>query len=175
MDKMEFTIHDKIRYEFFEALLPEILCNGDENEKRTYLSYVINDAEQFIPDMVEELYTDDGETCPFQQKDYAINRFERGGIYYVQINLPMFESKVNEIHRAYLLYNQKDDSITDYKYFIIKKFYETGCVHIVNVSSTKRGLLGTELTDKIGDMEYEYWKLAQNYCELICMDAEEKR
>jgi len=171
---MEFTIHDKIRYEFFEALLPEILCNGDKEEIDKYIHYVIDEGERFIPDMVEELYSDDGVECPFKPEEYEINRFVRGGINFVQIILPKLETKVNDIQRAYLLYSQKDGKITEYKYFIIKRFFETESTFIVTVSSTERGLLGAELTDKLGDFDYEYWKLAQNYCELICIDCEEE-
>lgn len=109
--------------------------------------------------------------------DFEVNYFERGGINYVQIILPeIIPSKgANNILRAYVLYSGRDGKIDAYKYFLIKKFAENGQLSIVNKDGPKDiGLLGHELTKHVGDMEYEYWALANDYAMLMVREFREE-
>ena len=56
----------------------------------------------------------------------------------------------------------------EYKYFVIVKFAENGQISIINKEGKDSpGLLGHELTEHTGDMEYEYWALANDYAMLM--------
>ena len=73
------------------------------------------------------------------------------------------------------MYSEVDGNIDRYKYFIIKKFAEGNKTAILNVSSEEKGLLGHDLTDYDGDMDYEYWALINNYATLLSQDFEEEK
>lgn len=173
---MEFTVYEKLRYELFEQLFPVLLCTGTEEEKTSTLHFMIHNGNEFVHDSFEELCDMDGVEYPYAENDFKVNYFKRGGVNYVQILLPEIEvSKgMNDILRAYVLYSEVDGKIERYKYFIIKKFVEGNKTAILNVSSEKRGLLGHDLTNHVGDMDYEYWALVNNYATLLSKDFEEE-
>lgn len=52
---------------------------------------------------------------------------------------------------------------------MIKRF-RSGNVFNIYVTPEEENLLGEELTDHVGDMEYEYWKLARDYSKIVLQD-----
>lgn len=174
---MGFTVYEKLRYELFEQLLPVLLCTGTEEEKESILNLLIHNGHELIHDSFKELCDMDKVEYPYADNDFEVNYFERGGVNYVQIMLPEIEASegINDILRAYVLYSEVDGNIDRYKYFIIKKFAEGNKTAILNVSSEERGLLGHDLTDHDGDMDYEYWALINNYATLLSQDFEKEK
>lgn len=167
---MKITEYEKIRYELFEYLFPVLLFTGEEEERIETLRCFIDYGVDYVHDSFEELCLMDGFVYPYLDNDFEVNYFERGGINYVQIILPenIPSEGANNILRAYILYSKKNDTILEYKYFVIVKFAENGQILIINKEGKDSpGLLGHELTEHTGDMEYEYWALANDYAMLM--------
>lgn len=168
--KMDFDKYDCLRYELFEVLLPKMLHTGTEEEKQNILQALLTYGGAFVHDMFAQMCEEDGVPYPYSNADYKVNVFERGGIHYIQVLLPKIETAVNNILRAYVLYIKKDGNISKCKYFLIKEFAENGKIHIIHANSGKRGLIGEELTGHKEDLDYEYWKLANDYSKLLIKD-----
>lgn len=167
---MDFDKYDCLRYELFEILLPKMLHTGTEEEKSGVLQALLIHGGTFVYDMFAQMCEQDDVPCLYNNSDFQVHTFERGGIHFVQILLPEIDTSVNNILRAYILYSKKDNQISRYKYFLIKEFMDNGKTHIIHANSEKRGLLGEDLTDHKGDMDYEYWKLANDYSKLLIKD-----
>ena len=95
------------------------------------------------------------------------------GKYSLKWSFPEYNQRINNVIRAYVLYMVKEGNITDKKYFAIKRFSETGKVFVFHVDAENEPFIGEELTDRFGDMEYEYWKLVRDYARLIVKDMKE--
>ena len=52
---------------------------------------------------------------------------------------------------------------------MIKRF-KNGKIFILHTSSECEQLLGEELAEHTGDMEYEYWRLVRTYAKVILLD-----
>lgn len=173
---MRFTKHERIRYELFEQLLPVLLCNSEKEEMESTLNFMIYNGHEFVCDCYKQLCEDDGVDYPYSDNDFKVNYFEKGGLKYIQIILPFIipSTGANNILRAYVLYSGDESDIKAYKYFIIKDFINDKKIAILNISSDERGLLGHDLTSHRGNMDYEYWKLAQDYITLVTRELEKK-
>lgn len=57
------------------------------------------------------------------------------------------------------------------RYFVIKRFKD-GSVFNFCITPEMEKLLGEELTGHVGDMEYEYWKLARDYLRVIFRNSQ---
>ncbi len=168
---MSYTVYEKIRYELFEKLLPAVLCTGTKKERKEALKVLMEQGENFVRDGFVKFCEQDRVEYPYRKQDFQVNRFERGGIYYVQFMLP--KEKVtpgnNDILRAYILYSVKKETgeIAAYKYFIIKHFADKDDTVVIHIDSEEMGAIGHTLTGHEGDMEYEYHKLAKDYVTVL--------
>lgn len=106
---------------------------------------------------------------PYEKEDFEVNVFERGGINFLQILFPSYNPNINDILRTYLLFSKLADGSYMIRYFVIKRF-RSGNVFNIYVTPEEENLLGEELTDHVGDMEYEYWKLARDYSKIVLQD-----
>lgn len=157
--------YDLLRYEFFEYLLPGLVYGGMQQEQLSLLKALEEIGSEFIHSLFDELCKEDGEEYPYTEKDFKVNLLERGGIHYIQIFLPGYNSKINDVLRAYILYtnDRETNEIVEWRYFLIKRFWNGGKIHIWYIAPDDEKYLGDELTDKADEMEYEYWRLARNY------------
>lgn len=169
---MDYTVYELLRYELFEQLFPVLLFSGIKKERKQALYDFTHGGSDFIHVCFEELCKEDGVPYPYSENDFKVNYFERGGVKFVQIILPEIEPSKNKnnIFRAYLMYSEVKGSIKTYKYFVIKHFAEGDKTVIVNLVPDEIGFLGHDLTEHKGDMEYEYWKLVNDYATLIAQD-----
>lgn len=101
--------------------------------------------------------------------DFKVNVIERGGIHYIQICLPGYNSEINDVLRAYILYthDRETDAIVEWRYFLVKRFWNGGNVSVLHIAADDEKQLGDDLTDKENDMENEYRKLDKNYAVLL--------
>lgn len=159
----EYDEYDCLRYELFEILIPAMLYQGTEEEKDEFFKFLKQDGKSLIHDMFRIICEDDGLAYPYEKTDFEVRVFERGGINILQILLPPYNSQVNDILRAYLLFAK---SGTARRYFMIKRF-KRGNSFILYVNPESEKFLGEELTEHLGDMEYEYWKLICDYAKTL--------
>lgn len=173
---MKFTVYEQFRYELFEQLLPAMLFDGTDEERWKTLELLVYDGENMAHNCFADLCEMDGVDYPYDDNDFKAENFVRGGVHFVKISLPEIENSkgINDVLRAYVLYSKVDDRIDTYKYFVIKKFASENRISILNIDS-KKALLGHELTEHSGDMDYEYWALANNYATLLLKDFEEEK
>ena len=165
----EYDGYDCLRYELFETLIPAMLYKGTEKEKNEFFGFLKQDGKDFIHDMYQTLCEDDGLPYPYKNLDFQVWTFERGGVNIIQILLPSYNPNINDILRAYFLFAKSDDSNDTRRYFVIKRF-KNGKIFILYANPECEQLLGEDLTEHTGDMEYEYWKLVRTYAKVILLD-----
>ncbi len=170
----EYDRYDCLRYELFETLLPEMLYKGTEKEKDKFGELLKQNGKTFIHDVYQTLCEDDGLPYPYENSDFEVGIFERGGVNILQILLPPYNPNISDILRAYLLFTKSDDSRDTRRYFVIKRFND-GKIFILYANPECEKLLGEELTEHTGDMEYEYWRLVRRYAETILLDMREDK
>jgi hypothetical protein len=165
----DYDGYDCLRYELFETLIPAMLYKGTEKERDEFFGFLKQDGKTIIHDMYQTLCEDDGLPYPYENPDFEVRIFERGGVNIMQIILPSYNPNINDILRAYFLFAKSDDGRDIRRYFLIKRF-KNGSIFILNVNPKFEKLLGEELTEHAGDMEYEYWRLVHNYAKIILCD-----
>lgn len=172
---MVYDRYDCLRYELFETLIPAMLYKGTEKERNEFFEFLKQDGKIFIHDMYQTLCEDDGLPYSYESPDFEVRIFERGGgVNILQILLPSYNPNINDILRVYLLFTNSDDSRDTRRYFMIKRFKD-GKIFILYANPECEKLLGEELTEHIGDMEYEYWRLVRGYAETILLDMRENK
>lgn len=169
----QFDCYDGLRYELFEVLLPQMLYKGTEIQKEEFFNTLLSEGKDFIREMYNALCEDDKLPYPYKKEDFEVETLERGGVNLLKISLPPYNPAINDILRAYLLFMRKKNDKICIKYFVIKRFANG---NIFNLYVTPKGeiRLGEELTEHIGDMEYEYWKLVSDYSKIIILDMQEE-
>ncbi|MCM1540710.1 MAG: hypothetical protein NC121_05550 [Blautia sp.] len=165
----KYDPYEYLRYELFEELVPRMLYWGTEEEKNEFFQLLLQENSSLVCDMYKMLCEDDGQPCPFQRDDFKTEMFKRGGISFLQINVPQGNSGTGGILRAYLLYMKQEDGRFVKRYFVVKKF-QNGNVFNVHIAPDTESVLGEELTRHAGDMEYEYWKLVRDFVKLLLQD-----
>ncbi len=165
----EYDEYDCLRYELFETLIPVMLYQGTEKERDEFFGFLKQDGKTFVHDMFQSICEDDGLPYPYENSDFQVEVFERGGVNIIQILLPAFNANINSALRAYLLFTKGGDDREKRRYFLIKRF-KNGNVFIMYVNPESEQLLGEELTEHADDMEYEYWKLVCDYVKVIIQD-----
>ena len=172
--EMEYDRYDCLRYELFETLIPAMLYKGTEKERDEFFGFLKQDGKIFIHDMYQTLCEDDGLPYPYGKPDFEVEIFERGGVNILQILLPSYNPNISDILRVYLLFTKSDDSRDTRRYFVIKRFKD-GKIFILYANPECEKLLGEELTEHTGGMEYEYWRLVRSYAETILLDMRENK
>ncbi len=165
----EYDGYDCLRYELFETLIPAMLYKGTEKERDEFFGFLKQDRKTFIHDMYQTLCEDDSLPYPYENSDFEVRIFERGGVNILQILLPSYNQNISDILRAYFLFAKSDDSRDTRRYFLIKRF-KNGKIFILYANPECEKLLGEELTEHTGDMEYEYWRLVRSYVKTILWD-----
>ena len=165
----EYDRYDCLRYELFETLIPVMLYEGTEKEKDEFFGFLKHDGKNFIHDMYQTICEDDGLPYPHEKTDFEVEILERGGVNILQIILPPCNPNINDILRAYVLFAKHGVSIDTRRYFVIKRF-KNGSIFILHINLELEKVLGEELTEHTGDMEYEYWKLVCDYAKTIVWD-----
>ena len=161
--------YDCLRFELFESLLPQMLYCGAEKEKEEFFSSLEQDGRTLVHDMYKILCEDDGVPYPYEEKDFKVEIFERGGINILQILLPPYNPNINNVLRAYLLYTKYGDGRDTKRYFVIKRFKD-GNISILYINAKMEALLGEDLTEHTGDTEYEYKKLVSDYAKILILE-----
>lgn len=162
----EYDEYDCLRYELFETLIPAMLYEGTEIERDEFFGFLKQNGKTFIHDMYQTLCEDDGLPYPYENSDFEVKIFERGGVNILQILFPSYNPNISDILRAYFIFIKRDKSRDTRRYFLIKRF-KNGKIFILYVNPECEKLLGEELTGHTGDMEYEYWKLVCSYAEIV--------
>lgn len=170
----EYDGYDCLRYELFETLIPAMLYKGTEKERDEFFWFLKQDGKTFIHDMYQTLCEDDGLPYPYENPDFEVRIFERGGVNILQILLPSYNPNIGDILRAYFIFTKSDDSRDTRRYFLIKRF-KNGKIFILYANPECEKLLGEELTEHTGDMEYEYWRLVRSYAETILWEMRENK
>ena len=167
--------YDLLRCEFFEYLFPGLVYGGTQEEQLQLIETLEEDGSGLIHYLFEKLCKEDGVEYPYTDNDFKVNLIERGGIHYIQICVPGYNPEINDVLQAYILYtnDRETDAIVEWRYFLIKRFWDGGKVSILHITADDEKLLGDDLTDKENDLEYEYWKLARNYMSVIAENIKE--
>lgn len=147
-----------------------MLYKGTQKEKDEFFDFLKGNGKDIIYNMYQTLCEDDGLSCPYKNSDFNIEILQRGGVNILKISLPSYNPDINDILRAYLLFAKRDNGFHMRRYFLIKRF-KNGNTYILYVNPECKRLLGEELTEYIGDMEYEYWKLVYNYAKIVLFDV----
>lgn len=172
MNRM-YTDYDRLRIELFEMLFPRVLYGGTEEEQNAMFHALCEDGNNLVHDLYATMCVQDELEYPYMENDFTVDVLERGGVQIIQINFPEYNQRINDVIRAYVLYMVKEGNITDKKYFAIKRFSDTEKVFVFHVDAENEPFIGEELTDRFGDMEYEYWKLVRDYARLMVKDMKE--
>lgn len=170
----DYDGYDCLRYELFETLIPAMLYKGTEKERDEFFGFLKQDGKTFIHDMYQTLCDDDGLPYPYENSDFGVRIFERGGINILQILLPSYNPNISDILRAYFIFTKRDNGRDTRRYFLIKRF-KSGKIFILYANPECEMMLGEELTEHIEDMEYEYWRLVRSYAETILLDMRENK
>lgn len=165
----QYNHYDYLRWELFEKLIPSMLYKGTEEQKEEFFQSLIHDGKNVIHSLYDIICEEDKLPYPYEKEDFEVNVFERGGINFLQILFPSYNPNINDILRTYLLFSKLADGSYMIRYFVIKRF-RSGNVFNIYVTPEEENLLGEELTDHVGDMEYEYWKLARDYSKIVLQD-----
>ncbi len=86
--KKEYDGYDCLRYELLETLIPAMLYKGTEKERDEFFGFLKQDGKTFIHDMYQTLCEDEGLPYPYENSDFEVRIFERGGVNILQILLP---------------------------------------------------------------------------------------
>lgn len=162
---MEFDKYDVLKYELFEQLLPEMLYTMAEEEREILIEELENTSENEIFDLFSRLCKADKVNCPYEEKDFSINRFEKGGVRFIEMRVPESSAQINQVLRAYILiaHERKNEEIKHMRYFMVKKFFQNGMVHVMYITPDNEVMLGDELTNHMDDKQYEYRTVARNF------------
>lgn len=123
--------------------------------------------------MYQTLCEDDGLPYPYENSDFKVRIFERGGVNILQILLPSYNPNISDILRAYFIFTKRGSRDTR-RYFLIKRF-KNGKIFILYANPECEMMLGEELTEHIEDMEYEYWRLVRSYAKTILLEMRENK
>ena len=170
----DYDGYDCLRYELFETLIPAMLYKGTEKERDEFFGFLKQDGKTFIHDMYQTLCEDDGLPYPYDNSDFEVRIFERGGVNILQILLLSYNPNISDILRAYFIFTKRDNSRDTRRYFLIKRF-KSGKIFILYANPECEMMLGEELTEHIEDMEYEYWRLVRSYAETMLLDMRENK
>lgn len=165
----QFSNYDCLRYELFEMLLPKMLYTGTEEQKDDFFNLLRQEGKSLIYNMYYTLCEGDKILCPYEEKDFEVEIFERGGVNLLEILLPQYNPGINDILRTYVLFAKCVEEKQIRKYFIIKRFMN-GNVFNLHVTPKMEKILGDELTGHEGDMEYEYWRLVNYFSWIVVQD-----
>lgn len=169
----QYNHYDYLRYELFEMLIPSMLYEGTEEQKEEFFQLLIHDGKNVIRNMYSTMCGDDKLPYPYEKEDFKVNMLERGGIRILQILLPPYNPDISDILRAYLMFTRLQNGSYVKRYFVIKRFKD-GSVFNLCITPEMEKLLGEELTEHVGDMEYEYWKLVRDYSRVIFRNDKSK-
>ena len=172
--EQKYSYYDYLRQELFEELIPKMLYKGTEEESSRFFQQLFQENKRLVRDMFQTLCEDDGVAYPYHNKDFETEILERGGIHMLQILLPPGDPGISDVLRAYLMYTKKKDGSLIIKYFVIRRF-EDGAVFILHITPEMEELLGEELTEHIGDMEYEYWRLVRDFARMMIRDMRSEK
>ena len=170
----DYDGYDCLRYELFETLIPAMLYKGTEQEQDEFFGFLKQDGKVFIHDMYQTLCEDDGLPYPYDNSDFGVRIFERGGVNILQILLPSYNPNISDILRAYFIFTKRDNSRDTRRYFLIKQF-KNGKIFILYANPECEMMLGEELTEHIEDMEYEYWRLVRSYAKTMLWEMRENK
>lgn len=165
--KKETDYHDRLRWELFEKLMPQMLYCGDDDERNKIFESLREDAQGLTYYIYQSVCGIDKEECRYKAEDFQAEVLSRGNIGMIKIRLPEHNPDVSDILRVYVVYSEKADELSSRLYFIVKRFVE-GQVVIMYINSQLEALSVEEITDHAGNMEYEYWRIAVNYARIIC-------
>ena len=169
---LEFDQYDKMKYELFEQLLPTLLYDDRDNVGDYLLQMLEDNSDEAVYDLFCKLCEDDKVDCPYKASDFAINRYEEGGVRFIELSLPESSDQITHVVRAYVLiaHGRKNPDEKFVRYFIIKKFRKTGQIYILYVSADDELQLGSELTDHADDREYERRALGRDYLLVVAKE-----
>lgn len=162
---MKFDKYNVLKYELFEQLLPEMFYTMKEEERDLFIEELENTSGNEIYDLFNSLCKEDKVNCPYEEKDFAINRFERGGVRFIEMCVPESSAQINHVLRAYILiaHERKNEEIKHMRYFMVKRFFQNGMVHVMYITPDNEVMLGDELTNHMDDKKYEYRTVARNF------------
>ena len=166
--------YDLLRCEFFEYLLPGLVYGGTQEEQIQLIETLEADGSGLIHDLFDKLCKEDGVEYPYTGNDFKVNVIERGGIHYIQICLPGYNSEINDVLRAYILYTheRKSGKQVHWKYFLVKRFWNGGIINILYVDHQGERWLEDKVLQDTKDMEYEYQNLAKEYLRMLILEVQ---
>lgn len=153
--------YDCLQCEFFEVLIPRMLYKGTVEQQEDFFRFLIEKKKAMVQDLYKVFCKSNDLTCPYGDSDFETELFERGGIRFLQIQVPEHPGS-GMILRAYLLFMKGEDGSCIKKYFLIRRL-DNGSIFILHITPELKGILGKELTDCGEDMEAEYLELARDF------------
>ena len=161
--------YDVLKYELFECLMPDMIYTGSMNERVSFIEELERDEENLIRHLLKKMCEEDGVLYAFEEDAFEIQKFEQGGIHFIEVEIPQSNAQINSVLRAYILYANERviESRMHWRYFLVKRFYTDERIHILYVSPDKEILLGDELTLHAGDKKYEHRCLAKTFLSVM--------
>lgn len=163
----EFDHYEVLKWELFEKLFPKMIYYGGEGERDDFFRSLREDGQRLAFMMFEALCMEDKVDCPYKTEDFQAEAISRGNIGMVKIQPPECSPKSSGILRAYVAYSEKADAPQARLYFFIKRF-AGGEAILMYADQKGEALKVEELTGHMGDIEYEYWRVAASYARIIC-------
>jgi len=169
----QFDRYDFLRYELFELLIPKLLYKEAQEQNEEFFNLLLNKGKDFLHEIYNTLCEDDNLPYPYEKQDFEVRILKRKGVKLLQILLPSYNSAINDILRVYILFMENKDGRVCKKYFVIKRF-ANGNIFNLHITPEDKKRLGEELTEHIGDLEFEYGKLISDYELEIALDMQEE-
>lgn len=161
----ECDVHDLLKLELFEHLLPQVLYNATEEEHKICLKELAMEKEKVVYGLFERMCQEYSVECPYKEDDFALDSINEGGLEFVIVSIPESTSRMNAILRVYIISaseRENPDKIYT-RYLYIKKFAEKGSVHVMYVSPSDESILGDELINHMDDIAFERRTVARTF------------
>lgn len=162
---LKFEKYDMLKSRLFEQLIPDLLYNREEEAHDIFLEALENSEENIVYDLFCKLCEKDGVECLYKEEAFTINRFEEGGIRFIEISVPESSPQINYALRVYVLSAREKENpeVNHIRYFLVKKFREKEMVYVMYIAPDNEVMLGDDLTNHIEDREYEHRAVGRNF------------
>ena len=166
-----YSLYDVLDIELFEKVLPAFLYEQIKGEDN-FLKLLQDNHSRFVRDMYRAFCEDEKVDYPYQTEDFFVEELKIGAVTVLQINMPEVNMHINDIFRAYIVWAPGEANRISCKYFIIKRFRDTGNYFIIYVDEHGKEYLGEDLTEHITDKKYEQWRILCVFTRLILDDLQ---
>lgn len=167
----KFSIYEKLKIELFERVLPAFVYEQIKKDN-SFFDMLQENRVRFAHDMYRAFCESEKVDYPYQTEDFYVEEIKIGAVTALQINMPEVNMHINDIFRAYIVCAPVEENRISCKYFIIKRFRDTGDCFIIYIDEHGKEYLGEDLTEHITDKKYEQWRILCVFTKLTLDDLQ---